>query len=255
MTRRTATPDPDRLTFARRLQLPQTPIPWGMTDVLLMLVVLFLALMLVASGVAVAIAGAPNVLTPTALLIGWSAGALLVIAYVVISRRRTPEDRQSLRLEAGLLPLPLLLLLGVAFGATIDLLAAALSGNFGRLVELRGVVVTDVGQMALAFIFTGILAPIAFGLAFTGVIMPALRVRFGALPGLLLTIILFTITYFLVFGATSTGTERLWYGAFVPCVTFTCVALVRIRAASTRAAIVAWIGAGIIGVVLMIAAG
>lgn len=254
MTRRAATPDqPRSVNLFRRLGLPQTPPPWSMNDVVLLIIVLFLAMLIVASGVAFAISSSPELISPFTLTFGWCVGAVLVIGYVLVSRRRTAQDRDAMRLERGLLPLPLMLLVGVAFGATSDVLAGLGSGSFGRIAELRGLVISDVGQLAIGALLVCVLLPIAHSLAFTGVILPALRVRLGAWAGILTTVVLFTVYHFLTFGSNLVGADRFWYGAFVPVITIFCLCAVRIRSASTRATIMSAIGAGVVSFVLMIA--
>jgi membrane protease YdiL (CAAX protease family) len=256
MNKRARSPqDTPQRGFFRWLGLPQNPPPWGVPDVGLLLVVLALSMLVVASGVAVALSGDTAFVTPVTLVVGWCAGCVLVTAYLWATRRRTPQSRAAMRLERSLMPLPLVLLLGVAFGATIDVLAGLTSGGFRPWAELRGLQLRDASQVALALVFAGGLLPLSHGLAFAGVMLPALRVALGPWPGLLATALIFTGYHFLAFGASLPAEQRVVYGGLVPLATMFCVAAVRVRSGSTLAAVAAYAGAGLVAVLLGVAAG
>jgi len=246
-SRSDAQPNP---SFFRRLGLPQLPPPWGLADVAQLLLVLALAMLLVAGGVASVNSAAPDLVTPLALAVGWGVGGVLVIGYVLLTRRRTPESWRALRLERGLLPLPLVLLMGVAVGATVDTIAGLANGAFNPIAELRGLRLDDVGQLLVAAVLACGVLPAAHGLAFTGVILPVLRVRVGPRLGLLVTAALYTVYHFLVFGSTLNAADQFWYAIFVPFATMLSVAALRVRTASTLAAVVALVGVGLIALLL-----
>lgn len=244
-----------RSSFFSRLGLPQTPPPWGLVEVVTLLVVIALAMLIIASGIAVAISPSPDLISPVSLAVGWGAGALLIVGYVLLTRRRTAEDWQALRLGSGQMALALVLLMGIAIGVTVDILAGLATGTIGRSAELRNLNLTDPAQIVIGMVLVALLLPLAHGLAFTGVMLPVLRTRLGAWPGILTTSLLFSVYFFLTFGSTLTGSDRLWHGGFVPLATMLCLCAVRVSSGSTRTAIIAAMGVGLIGALLALLIG
>jgi membrane protease YdiL (CAAX protease family) len=241
--------------FMARLGAPQTPPPWTLTEVGVLLVVLALATMILSSGIAVAVVGDPQLLSPMALVIGWIVGLGVVTAYVWVSRRRTAQDRDAMQLKGGLLPLPLVLLIGVAIGFTLDLIAGFAGSNFGRVAELRGLTTSDVAHVIAGAILVIVVAPLAHTLVFAGVILPRLRASLGVWAGLLTTVVLFTVYYVVIYGAQLPASERVWYGVVLPFATMLAICALKLRTHSTLAAIVASVGVGITAWMVMLVLG
>jgi membrane protease YdiL (CAAX protease family) len=238
-----------------RLGASQTPPPWSLGEVGVLLVVLALATMILSSGIALAVVGDPQLLSPMALVIGWLVGLGVVTAYVWVSRRRTPQDRQAMQLTEGLLPLPLMLLVGVALGFTLDSIVGLVGGNFARVAELRGLATSDVAQVLAGALLVMVVAPVAHSVVFAGVILPRLRASLGAWAGLLTTTVLFTVYYAVIYGAQLPPNERVWYGVVLPFATMLAICVLKIRANSTLGAIVAYVGVGITAWMVMLVLG
>lgn len=243
---------PRPLGWLGRMSARQNPPTWGMADVLTLAVVLLVAGFLLSSGVSLALAGGTNVVTGAHLLTGWGVSLVVVGGYVWLTRRRTPEERQALRLERGLLPLPFALLFGVAVAFTLDLLAVAVGAGFGRVAELRALNAQD---WLLAGVVLVVLQPAVLGVAFCGVILPRLRASLGSWAGVWATVGAFTAYHFALFGAQLPPAQQFGYGVLVPfCLMFSLCAL-RIRTASTLAAVLAYSAWGMVAVVVMLALG
>lgn len=246
--------DREQQGWWRNMGAPQPAPAWGMGDVLASLLVLALAMLVLAAGIASVLVGSPNLFTAGALAAGWGVGLFVVAGYVWTARRRTPQERADLALGRGLLPLPFVLLLGVAFGLTLDLTVALAGGGFARVAELRGLAL-DVWGVLLAFVLMVLAQPMAHGLLFTGVLLPRLRATLGAWAGNLATMTLFTVYHFAVYGANLPAQDVGWYGIFLPFGLMFCLVMVRLRTHSTRAAIVAHVGVGLVAVLAMLTLG
>ncbi len=246
--------DREQQGWWRSMGAPQPAPAWGIGDVLASLLVLALAMLILASGIASALVGSPNFFTAGALVAGWSIGLLVVAGYVWAVRRRTAQERADLALGRGLLPQPFILLLGVAFGLTLDLTVALAGGGFARAAELRGLAL-DVWGVLLALVLMVLAQPLAHGLLFTGVLLPRLRASLGAWAGNLATMTLFTVYHFAVYGASLPAEQVGWYGIFLPFGLMFCLVMVRLRTQSTRAAVLAHVGAGLVAVLAMLSLG
>jgi membrane protease YdiL (CAAX protease family) len=231
-----------------RLAEPQTPPPWTVGETVALLVALLLATLIIGTTAASFIFG--GAVSPVSLLFGWTVGLVVITAYVLVIRRQQGHfPALNLRNEI-LLPLPYVLLLGVAAALTIDLVIAII-GGFHVTPAL-----TCVGgdfnsssvwfEWLLAAVFIILVQPVAEGLVFMGVLLPRLRASMGAVNGILATGVLFGVFHALVYGATLTGGTMLWYGFVMPLLTGLFLAAVRVYTDSTRAAIIAQVGMGMI---------
>lgn len=245
----------ERPGFFARLGKAQAAPPWGWGDVLLALLVLALGTLLVAS--AVALSFFPNATTPepSGLLLGWLVGLGLVVAFMLVRWRAKPEKFAALKLGSSAIPLYTALLIGAGGGLTADVVAGIGSGDFALFAPLLGVSLADTGTLALAALFLVLVQPVAEGLVFAGVLLPSLRAALGPWPGLVTAILAYAGYYAVVYGALLPPELVPWHGVAYPLVVGLFVLAVRIGANSTRAAIIAQVGAGLTAFVVLLALG
>jgi len=245
----------ERPGFFARLGQAQTPPPWSWGDVGLAILVLALGSLMIAS--AVALAFFPNAETPEplGLLLGWIIGLGLVTAFVLIRWRSSQEKFAALQLGSSAIPLYIAFLLGVGGALTADLVAAGGSGNFSLLAPVLNVNLNEAAGIILAALFLLLVQPIAEGLVFSGVLLPKLRAALGAWPGYLTAVIAYAGFYALVYGAWLPQEWLIWHGFAYPLVVGLFVLAVRVGADSTRAAILAQIGAGLTALIVLLAVG
>ena len=106
--------------------------------------------------------------------------------------------------------------------------------------------------IALVSLFIILVQPIAESLVFSGIALPRLRASLGGWLGLIASILLFAIYYYLVFGTRGTESIALWYGAVYPLVIGFTLGAVRIWSKSTLATILAQLGVGITLLIIMV---
>ncbi len=230
----------------KKLSRLEAEPPWSFAAGLSTMIGLFLA-MVIGSTIAGTIFGTD----PVAPIIGWTTGAALAIIFVLITRRRTPEDVQALRLDANNVRLPLVALFGVGMAITIDVIGLFLTGDFWITPELFSLFsIAEDNTIAafdnsiivwvIAFIFMALLQPIAEELVFRGVIYPAARASLGAWTGFSMTAILYALFHVLAYLTIApTDFTRVWYGIIVALLDGLVITAVRGITGSTRAAIVA----------------
>lgn len=238
--------DENKRGFFAWLGAPEAAPPWSMGETIAALVAYALALTMLASGVALSGVASINApIPPEALLFGWTVGLLVAAAFVFFTRQRSPQQRAALGLSsASLLPLPIVLLAGVAAAFTIDLIVAAGVGSILPLAALRGLG-GDAGAWLLAAVFLLLAQPLGEGLVFQGLLLPRLRASLGPWGGWLLTGLLYGLLSFLVYGAQLSGADQIWYGLIAPLLSGLFLGALRVRSGSTRAAIVAQMGLGL----------
>lgn len=235
--------DENKRGFMAWLGEPEAAPPWSMGETIAALVAYALALTMLASGVALSGVASINApIPPEALLFGWTVGLFVAAAFVFFTRQRSPQQRAALRLSsASLLPLPIVLLAGVAAALTIDLIAAAGVGSILPLAPLRGLG-SDAGTWLLAAVFLLLAQPLGEGLVFQGLLLPRLRASLGPWAGWLLTGLFYGLLSFLIYGAQLSGADQIWYGLIAPLLSGLFLGALRVRSGSTRAAIVGQMG-------------
>lgn len=232
-----------RYRLMQSLKAVQPPPPWTLTDALITLLASGIALLIISTTVASIIAGDLSTPAPGAWLIGWSIGLILLIGFVLISRRRTPAEFQALTLQPGRLPLPYLVLLGVAIALTADVIVGLVTQQFAVVAPLRGGISgTD---WLIAGLFMIVLQPIAEGLVFMGVVLPRLRASLSPVGGYLAMAVAYTLLYALVYGALLPPAGMFGYGVLLPLLLSLAYGWLRLYTGSTRDTIVAMMGGGL----------
>jgi membrane protease YdiL (CAAX protease family) len=224
-----------------------------MSEALLALFALLISMIVIASVLAATLSGSTINPDTQSLVMGWIVGLVITTAFVAVRWRRSAAMLAALKLGTARYPLFLALLLGVAGAFSADLIAALGSGSFAPAAPLLGLNIGDPFHLVIAIVFAVVMQPLAEGLVFFGVLLPRLRSSLGGYGGLLMSAVLFTVYYALVFGARLTESSSLWYGVIFPAIVGLVVAAVRSHADSTRAAIVSLIGAGLTTIAVMIA--
>jgi hypothetical protein len=122
------------------------------------------------------------------------------------------------------------------------------SGSISVLPELLGVGTGGLFDWVLAVLFMVFVQPIAEELVFRGVTLPRLRHTFGAWAGIAMTAALYSIFHFVMYGDRLFPADRFGYGVLNPLLLGIFFSVIRVYTGSTRAAIVAHMGAGIFSV-------
>lgn len=227
-----------------RLSAPQHPPPWTMEETLALPVALALSMVVVGTLVSIFVLGEGK--SPVQPLFGWTVGLLIIIVYILMTRRAQGRSPALKLWTDSPAQMPYILLLGVAAALTTGLIAA-LGGHVRVAAVLTGVGLTnDWGEWLLAAFFVIFVQPAAEGLVFQSVLVTKLRQVIGPWGGLLATTALYTLYYVLIYGAVLRGSDIFWYGILAPALMVFFLCCVRVYTDSTRAAIVAQMGMGII---------
>lgn len=236
-------------------QLDPTAPPWGFWTGLFTILAAF-ALIIVGTTIGLLLFSTNTAL---ASMIGWSLGALGMIAFVRITRGRTVEDWRALGLSVIPPRLPILFLVAFAAAIAFDLISIIVTGQSLVMPELLilfnvnapTLAPLDVNPLvwAITFLFMIVFQPIAEGLVFRGVAYPAFRAKLGAWPGFILSVVLAGMFHFLAYSTAPDGRWiTAWYGFFLPMLDALFFTGVRAVTGSTRAAIVAHIAFGIFAI-------
>jgi membrane protease YdiL (CAAX protease family) len=234
--------------------------PWSLFDVGMVLGVLAVTLMMIGSVLASLLSPDNLVPTPTGLVIGWTVGLILAAAFVLVRWRSSSEKFVALRIVGesaqSKRPLILMFIFGIGIGLLANLTASLGGDNqFATIAPLQGIYTTfEIRPLLLGIVFAVIVQPLAEGLIFFGVLQPRLRATIGGYFGLLITALLYAGTHYLVYGLRlGVVINPLWYGFIAPFVLGLMFGVVRVWMRSTRAVIIANIGAGIVAILVMVA--
>jgi len=229
---------------------PQLAPPWPMSEVGLTLLALALGVLVLGAGVASTLSGSRG-LTVGALLVGWIVGLVVVGAYVWAVRTRTQADYAALRLVRPRAHPLLLVLLGATTALTLDVLAGLASGVFLGALELRGA--AGAADWLAGGLLLVVVQPVVHGLVFAGVLLPRLRASLGPWAGYLSMAALLAAYHALTYSSGLSGAAAFWYGLIVPLGWGLVLGAVRLRTASTAAAILAGVGYGLMMALLAFA--
>lgn len=236
--------------FIARLGAPQLPPPWSLGDVVQLFLVMLMAVILIGSALALTLFNDQT--SPLAILFGWAIGLIITGGFVLITRRRTAEGRAALRLVEPNMPIPLLMLIGVAAAFTIDVIVGLGGGEFRTVAALTGIGASG-SDWFLAGLFIIAIQPVVESLVFFGVVLPRLRATLSPWGGFIVTVALFTSFHVLIYAVNLSGQSLIWYGLILPLLQAIFLAVVRIRTQSTSATIVAYVPMGVIAILVAFA--
>jgi membrane protease YdiL (CAAX protease family) len=231
-----------RNTFFARLGAPQVAPPWSLWDVVQTYLVLLMGVILIGSTLGLTLFNDQT--SPLSILFGWAIGLIITGAFVMFVHRRDDAGRAAMRLVEPNMPIPLILLLGVAAAFTIDVIVGLGGGDFRPVAALTNIGV-DGRDWLLAGLFIVAIQPVVESLVFFGVSLPRFRSTFTPWGGLVVTVALFTSFHVLIYGAQLEGQSLIWYGLILPILQGLFLAIVRIRTQSTSAVIATYVAMGI----------
>ena len=173
--------------------------PWPLTRALLAALSLLAALVL---GALLALTLTDGM--PWAALAGWSAGA---ISAGLALRARFRREGAGLPLGPGGTPSLLALLVGFGAALLLDTLVLAPGGSSAPTPELAALASQAQGPALwlLAALFLLLLQPLVEGLAFRGVLQPALQARLGHRYGLFMAAFAWAIFHLIAYAGTPAG--------------------------------------------------
>jgi|GEM_PF-510913 len=243
--------DRHEMSLMQKLSVPEAADPpWSILITIVIVVVLFINLTIVGSAMSSVMLGIDDNTDPTPfmLLLSWTIGQAITIVYVVINRRSSYESWNALKLSRGLLPLPLVLMVGVAVALTVDLVINLASGQFLPIPEIYGFQADGIAGILLAGLFLVLIQPVAESLVFQAILLPKLRFMLGAWGGVIITTIVFTLLHYSIFYLSYQSnypeSALVWYGIVYPLATGLMFCLIKVYTGSTRAVIIARMGAG-----------
>jgi len=241
--------------YLKRIGRSEPVPPWGLLTAIVAPLAAFISVLI---GISIASILLPD--QPSRFIVGYGFGMLLVIAYVLVTRARSLQDRAALGLaDDRPAPLMIIFLLAIAIALTIDVIGLALVPSFLPTAELFGffdlaqspIASLDVGLLGWGFalIVMGLFQPIGEELIFRGIVFPRLKQSLGNWSGYLFTSVMYAVFHLLAYAPAGGATPSLiWYTLAVPFLDSLFITLVRANTRSTRAAMVAHAGIGIFSV-------
>jgi len=228
---------------------PEAAPPWSLTSALLTAGFAFIA-MIVGATVIFVWAGTSDY----AQLAGWTLGGILIVIFIWQTRR---SNLPALRLSGQRTPILFAMFIALGCAIALDLLSLAVTHEFLPKPEFLGLDLGALGALQWAFIviFMVLVQPIAEGLVFRGMVLPALRVVAGSWGGILLAAILSGIFHWLIYPPnynTLSSVTPIWYGLVIPVLEALVFNSVRAVTGSTRTAIAAQIAFGVFAVIKLL---
>ena len=225
----------------------ESPPPWSLTGAMFTFFGLFLT-MILGAGMAQTFIG-DDPITP---VVGWTTGAALAIIFVLVTRRRSLEEVEALRLDPNPeIRLPIIALFCVGMAIAFDVVGLGITGDFWPTPELFGffafgednaVAAVELSLIAwlIAFVFMVFMQPVAEELVLRGVLFPAMRSAVGPGAGYAMVVVFHTLFHVLAYLALQPDDFTVaYYGVIVPLLDAVVITGVRAHTGSTRAAIVA----------------
>ncbi|MDE2853710.1 MAG: CPBP family glutamic-type intramembrane protease [Chloroflexota bacterium] len=238
--------DRREMSLMAKLTLPEAhEPPWSLLNALLAVLAMFICLAIIGPSF-IAIITASATPTPFALMASWSLGMALTSLFVLVSRRSSEESWRALRLSRGELALPLALIIGLAIGLTLDLIAILTAGRFLPDAQIWALQTGGLPSLALAALLLVVLQPLAETLVFHAILLPRLRWRLGHWLGLAITAAVYAGLHYLIFFQTSDANFLRWHGLVLPMLLGISFGLLKVFSQSSLVALIARMGAGLI---------
>ena len=250
----TQQPDRREMSLMQKLSQPEAAPPWSIIAAAITAVVTLVNLIWVGPAMSSLLLGSAEP-TPFLLMLGWTFGLALTLAYVLVNRRSSQESWQALRLNRGFLPTQIALLVGVAIALGVNLAVSLASGQFLPLPEIYGFQARGLAGAVLAALLLVAAQPLAESLVFQAVLLPSLRSTVGPWGGVVITSALFTLLHYAVFFSPYqvAYNSALWYGLAYPLLTGFAFCLLKVYTDSSRAVIIGRVGAGLVSLLTALA--
>ena len=237
--------DRREMSFMQKLSLPEAAPPWPIATAAMTAAVILINLIWIGPAMSSLLLGS-NQPSPLLLMLGWTFGLALTLAYVLVNQRSSQESWQTLRLTPGFLPLQIVLLVGVAVALGVGLAV----GEFLPVPEIYGFQTHGLAGTLAAALLLGLMQPIAEGLVFQAVMLPSLRSTVGPWSGVLITSALSALLHYAVFFSHSQAQYgaggAFWHGLAYPLLTGLAFCLLKVYTGSSRAVIIGRVGAGLV---------
>lgn len=250
----TQQPDRREMSLMQKLSLLEAAPPWSIIAAALTALVILVNLIWVGPAMSSLLLGSAEP-TPFLLMLGWTFGLALTLAYVLVNRRSSRESWQALRLNRGFLPPQIALLVGVAIALGINLAVSLASGQFLPIPEIYGFQARGLAGAVLAALLLVAAQPLAESLVFQAVLLPSLRSTVGPWGGVVITSALVTLLHCAVFFSPYQAAydSALWYGIAYPLLTGFAFCLLKVYTDSSRAVIIGRVGAGLVSLLTALA--
>ena len=241
-------PDRREMSLMQKLSRPEAaPPPWSIIAAAITALVILVNLIWVGPAMSSLLLGSAEP-TPFLLMLGWTLGLALTLAYALVNRRSSRASWQALRLHRGFLPSQIALLVGVAIALGVNLAVSLASGQFLPIPEIYGFQTQGLAGAVTAALLLIVAQPLAESLVFQAVLLPSLRSTVGPWGGVVITSALFTLLRYAVFFSPyqAAYSSALWYGIAYPLLTGFAFCLLKVYTDSSRAVIIGRVGAGLV---------